>query len=94
MKAPMAHKTFSQEQYMLRHYTLGVSFYLPLDSELLTDSQFNISILSSVNMSLYYLLFLVRSVPCISTNMLFLKRYTIMVYSTDKKYFSFYEFNI
>lgn len=94
MKAPMAHKTFSQEQYMLRYYTLSVSFYVPLDSELLNDSQLDFSLLNRVNTSLYYLLFLIRSIPCISTNMLFLKRYTVTVYSSDQKYFSFYEFNI
>jgi hypothetical protein len=94
MKAPMAHKTFSQEQYMLRYYTLSISFYVPLDSDLLTNSNLNICLLSNVNASLYYLLFLVRSIPCISTNMLFLKRYTITIYSSDEKYFSFSEFNL
>lgn len=94
MKAPMAHKTFSQEQYMLRYYTLSISFYVPLDSDLLTTSNFDACLLNNANISLYYLLFLIRSIPCISTNMLFLKRYTITVYSSDNKYFSFSEFNL
>lgn len=93
-KAPMAHKTFSQEQYMVRYYSLSISFFTPLVN---TPSALPISLgdhpLTSVNKSLYFLLFIITSLPYISTNLLILKRYSVSVYSSDTNYFSFYEFN-
>lgn len=93
-KAPMAHKTFSQEQYMVRYYSLSISFYTPaLDLSDTYQSLSKLAPLPTINYSLYFLLFVIKSIPCISTNLLLLKRYTILIYSTDKTYFSFYEFN-
>jgi len=93
-KAPMAHKTFSQEQYMIRYYSLGISFYTPLLDMSNTIYHFNKSSpLDTVNRSIYFILYIIRSLPCISTNLLLLKKYTVLVHSSDDKYFSFYEFN-
>ena len=93
-KAPMAHKTFSQEQYMIRYYFLSISFYTPLvDLATTSHSTRKSSPLKTVNNSLYFLLFILRTLPCISTNLLLLKRYTIKFSASDTTYFSFYEFN-
>lgn len=83
IKAPMAHKTFSQEQFMLRYYFLSITFNLQLgDNECV-----------SVNQALYYSGFVIRSVPVISTNLLFLKRYTVSFCYLDRTFFSYFVFN-
>jgi hypothetical protein len=87
-KAPMAHKTFSQEQFMIRFYYLSITF-TPL-RHIETDFYFT----NGVNESLYYFLWLIRSVPAFSTNMFWLHHYVILFQSKDFKYFSFYHFNI
>lgn len=83
IKAPMAHKTFSQEQFMLRYYFLSITFSL----------HFEINECNSVNKALYYALFIIRSVPAISTNLLLLKRYTVSFYYLDRTFFSYFVFN-
>jgi hypothetical protein len=87
-KAPMAHKTFSQEQYMIRYYYLSITF-IPLRH---TDVGFYFT--SSVNTSLYYFLWLVGGMPAFSTNMFWLHHYIILFQSKDTNYFSFYNFNL
>ena len=83
IKAPMAHKTFSQEQFMLRYYFLSITFNLRFES----------SSCNSVNRALYYALFIIRSAPIVSTNLLLLKRYTVSFYYSDNIYFSYFIFN-
>ena len=62
-KAPMAHKTFSQEQYMIRFYYLSITF-TPL-----RHTEVGFYFTNSVCKSLYYFLFLVKGMPVFSTNM-------------------------
>lgn len=75
-KAPMAHKTFSQEQYMIRFYKLSITFNVDLSLFLEKNklSTKNIPVdkhypLGNINNSIYYSLFLFKSIPVFSTNM-------------------------
>ena len=89
-KAPMAHKTFSQEQYMIRFYRLSITFHLDFkDLDLINKNNVSSKVffsktnpnnlypyfihsypLNNVNNSMYYSLYLVRTMPVFSTNML------------------------
>lgn len=87
IKSPMAHKTFSQEQFMVRYYSLSLSFYtkhalgVPVSGSSRSPS--------SVQGSLYYALLLARLMPQLTTNMLFLKKYQISFSSSDEAYFGY-----
>ena len=70
-KAPMAHKTFSQEQFIMKFYKFKITFSVP-----------NIN-LNSVNTSLFLLLSLRSSSPNIETNFLFLKKFQINFFVQD-----------
>ena len=85
MKAPMAHKTFSQEQYQIKYYQLSITFRVDLLN--------NLSHTNNINESLYLIAFFKKSLPMISTNMLFLKRYTLISTSKDISFFSYFYFN-
>lgn len=71
-KAPMAHKTFSQEQYMFKFYHLSISFKVNSDTRL-----------HSVNKSLYFMLSQRRFYSFYGTNLFFLKRFTLVVNAVD-----------
>lgn len=96
LKAPMAHKTFSQEQFMVRYYFISITFNLSCEPRtggevvsagpILCD---NSSAIGGINHSLYFSLFILRSVPYISTNMIFLKKYTLYYYATDETFFTY-----
>ena len=70
-KAPMAHKTFSQEQYMIRFYKLSIAFNVNFSSfiEREEENRNTVYPLGSVNNAIYYSLFLFKSAPVFSTNM-------------------------
>ena len=85
-KAPMAHKTFSQEQYMIRYYVMSISFTIPLSGVV------NYPIVG-VNSSIYYALLTLKGLPYFSTNLLWLKRYSLTYLTRDDKFFSYYKFN-
>jgi len=98
-KAPMAHKTFSQEQYMIRFYKLSITFNVDLSlfleknklntKNILVDKHYP---LENINNSIYYSLFLFKSIPVFSTNMFWLNYYSVVFCSTDTNYFSFFHF--
>jgi hypothetical protein len=77
LKAPMAHKTFSQEQFLLKHYDLVISFRTVL------STQYN---LDSINNSIFVALSLRNSIPFFNTNLLFLKRINFSFRSSDCKF--------
>ena len=77
LKAPMAHKTFSQEQFLLKYYTLSISF----------KTEFNATQkLSSVNSSIFTALALRQNAPFFNTNLLFLKYIKFSYAVFDKNY--------
>lgn len=77
LKTPMAHKTFSQEQYLIKFYKLTVSF----------SSSFNeFLVVNSINQSLLLSLFLRNSIPFFETNLLFLKRIRFSIKSSDTQF--------
>lgn len=82
-KAPMAHKTYSQEQFMVRFYKFSISFHTNLS----IPGRVNSSI-PGVNNSLFFSSFLRQNMPIIGTNMLILHKYTTFFYSLDKDFFS------
>ena len=84
MKAPMAHKTYSQEQFMLRYYNLSISFDL---------SKPGLKPLKTLQDSIYFSLKTRDVLPSVSTNMLFLHKYSFNYLATDKSFFSFFEFH-
>jgi hypothetical protein len=75
LKAPMAHKTFSQEQYMFKFYYLSISFKVTSGQQLL-----------SINKSLYFLLSQRRFYAFYGTNLFFLKRFTLVVSAMDRQF--------
>ena len=85
-KAPMAHKTFSQEQYMIRYYVMSISFSIPIGNIVCYP-------IVGVNSSIYYALLTLKGLPYFSTNLLWLKRYSLTYLTSDVKFFSYYQFN-
>ena len=75
VKAPMAHKTFSQEQYVFRFYHLSISF--KINSPLY---------LFSINKALYFLLNQRSFYAFYGTNLFFLKKFSLLVSSVDTKF--------
>jgi hypothetical protein len=94
VKAPMAHKTYSQEQFMIRSYKFSISFYtlLNLNTNETPESELELR-LNAINKSIFFIYFLKSNAPIISTNMLFLHKYTIFFKSNDIKYFSLFHQN-
>jgi hypothetical protein len=92
IKSPMAHKTFSQEQYIFQFYTLSVSYSIPkYDSS--TSSAHHHPIPTNMSFSTS-LLFLLKHREVfnlnLGTNLFFTKR--IIFYSSwsDKKFLNFF----
>ena len=65
LKAPMAHKTFSQEQFQFRFYTFSISFNLQNNEK--------VNNINTLNKSLFIALLVRNNFINFSTNMLFLK---------------------
>ena len=86
IRAPMAHKTYSQEQFMVRFYKLSVSFYIPVFSK--NTEPDKPMLLNSVNKSIFFAHFLKRSIPYLGTNMIFLHKYTITFSTVDPTFFN------
>lgn len=80
IKSPMAHKTFSQEQFFYKSFRLSISF----ESEPLPFS------VNKVCVSLYFLNFILNNIPYVSTNMFLIQRYTLIYYSCDISFFNFH----
>ena len=81
-RAPMAHKTFSQEQYSFNYYYLGVKFSLTHEK-----------CLDSINKSIFMHLSNRFSKNLLETNLFFLKRFTIGFKSCDTKFFNYNKWN-
>jgi len=75
-KAPMAHKTFSQEQYMFKFFSLSMSF----DMEIGKDRP-------SLNSSLYLSQFIRNSSTFFETNLFFLQKIKINLPSKERNFF-------
>ena len=86
-KAPMAHKTYSQEQFMMRFYKFSISFY---SNNSVSGHFGDKSYLSGLDKILYFSHFVRRDMPYVGTNMLFLSKYTVVFYSIDSSFFSFF----
>ena len=77
-KAPMAHKTFSQEQYSYNRYSLTMSFSKPVPGPL-----------NSINSSILFLLKNPLSRSFIETNLFFITKLSISVLSSDKNFMTY-----
>jgi ribosomal protein S10 len=77
LKAPMAHKTFSQEQFMNKSYNLTISFNNVFREQ---------STINSVNNSLYTALYLRTAYLPAETNLLFLKKLRISITCKDERF--------
>jgi hypothetical protein len=73
-KAPMAHKTFSQEQFLFKFYRFSVQFSIPTTA------------ITGLNQSIYILLHLRQVLPIIETNILFLKRFNLKLIGSDTSF--------
>ena len=93
-KAPMAHKTYSQEQFMVRFYNFSISFSIPLNVHHLKKRKntkgvdMTVVAINDINKSIFISHFLRRNIPFIGTNMLFLHRYNVTFYSADDNFFT------
>lgn len=86
IRSPLAHKTFSQEQFLTRYYSISVSFK-PFNSLQCND------VVDSVNGSVYSSNFIRNQTPIISTNLFFLKKISYIYSSSDLEYYSYYCFS-
>ena len=77
LKAPMAHKTFSQEQFVNNSYNLTISF----DNAFREQAEIN-----CVNSSLYVALYLRNTCLPTETNLLFLKKLRMSITCKDNNF--------
>lgn len=82
----MAHKTFSQEQFMVRYYRLNLSF----TTRLLKKEEFPNSLSIDLNSSFYFALKLKLLSPLLTTNMLMLHNYRIYFIATDSSFMTIF----
>lgn len=92
-KSPMAHKTFSQEQYLFKFYTLVVSYSLLMDKSMVPGTlvQTPKTKTSSLNSSLLFILKHRALSPLnLGTNLFFTKK--LISYSTwrDSSFLKFF----
>jgi len=81
LKAPMAHKTFSQEQFVFKFFFLTTSFSIDIFTERLMPNSVNKSILLLLTLRL-------EDIPS-GTNLLFLKRFRMSIHAKDLIYFNY-----
>jgi hypothetical protein len=77
LKAPMAHKTFSQEQFVNKSYNLTISF----NNTFRENAK-----ITSVNNSLYVALYLRNTYLPTETNLLFLKKLRMSITCSDENF--------
>jgi hypothetical protein len=77
IKAPMAHKTFSQEQFQTKFYTLSISFENTFRGR---------SVINGVNNSLFLSLLLRRDNLPFESNLFFLKKLRMSITCYDADY--------
>lgn len=90
----MAHKTFSQEQFMVRYYKLNLTFQTSVPSNFLGEAlqvrdtpSKRQDCLLSLNEAIYFTFWLRSRTPILSTNMLMLHSYRLYFLSQDPTYF-------
>jgi len=83
IKAPMAHKTNSLEQYGFKFYYFKASFFANMGVQ---------SGLSSVDFGALFAVQLKKLFPIFSTNLLLLKYYSITFTVFDINYFNYFTF--
>ena len=76
-KAPMAHKTFSQEQLQFKFFNLIIKLTLPTNKA---------NSILTINQSLYLLLQLKNSIPFVETNLFLLKRFNLILPVKDTRF--------
>jgi len=77
LKAPMAHKTFSQEQFLTKFYTLKISF---------NNNSKDTPSLSNTSNSVFLALKLRKDILPFETNLIFLKKFQMSLVCSDIKY--------
>lgn len=83
IKAPIAHKNWSKEQFNFKFYLIKLSF----------KSNFrNFEVPHSVNLGFFFILTIKQHFPVFETNILFLKSYKIIFSLKDKNYFNYFKF--
>ena len=78
IKAPMAHKTFSQEQYLYSYYSLSTEFIFFLKRNKM-----------NLNKLLYFFLVVKQSRFSFETNLFFLQKITIKMSTSDSQYLTY-----
>jgi len=78
IRAPMAHKTKSHEQFKFKRYKLNFSF----------ESCLNLSIYS-INYALFFVLVSFKNFPNIETNLFFLKKVNCFFFFSDLNFFKY-----
>jgi hypothetical protein len=82
LKAPMAHKTFSQEQISFSSYSFSLTFTVNLQAPVPCSKGAMLHLLEYFNgLRLFY-----------GTNMLFLKNFRVLFLVQDTTFFSYYTF--
>jgi len=79
LKAPMAHKTFSQEQFISQFYQLSISFNNDFRSR---------AVLNSANNLLFLSLYIRSNQLPVETNLFFLKRLRVSLTGKDPLFMS------
>jgi len=79
LKTPIAHKTFSQEQFLFKKYTLTISF---------SHTHSFVNNIQNINTSIFMILLLRAETPFFNTNLLFLKRFNVQLSTCDSTFFS------
>jgi hypothetical protein len=95
LRAPMAHKTYSQEQFSVQYFKFSVSFRFDITGYAMDEGRHGhvdkIHI-SSINESLFFINFLLSTMPHVNTNLLILQSYVIVFHAYDEGYFQFCAF--
>lgn len=79
LKAPIAHKTWSKEQYLFQFYLIKISFKTTTTS----------NVPNSINAGFLAIFYSSKYFPVFETNLLFLKYFKFIISLNDKKYFSY-----
>jgi hypothetical protein len=79
-KAPMAHKTNSQEHFKFKFFFFNLVFNTTLVAS---------NYLNSLNTSLLFFIVTKSLFPVFETNLLFLKSYQLLVFFSDQKYYKY-----
>ena len=77
LKSPMAHKTFSQEQFIIKNYTLSISFYTLytyVPCSLDSSAKMNLE----CNEHFFFIFLLKKLMPSFGSNMFFIKKYSLL----------------